>query len=260
MFLPAPAFVALFAVATCLNAALLFAVEPMFTKMVLPLLGGTPSVWNTCLLFFQGALLVGYLYAHVTSRWLAVGRQAALHLVLLVAAAASLPVAVAQVRPPTGGTGAAIGWLLALLTTSLGAPFVLLAAGAPMLQRWFAGTRHPLATNPYFLYVASNVGSFAALLAYPTLIEPSLRLGEQSVGWAWGYALLVALLGVAGAAAWRARAGGAAAAAATSVAATSVAANAPNAPNAAHPAGTEATHADATGAEATNARVVDAPA
>mgnify|MGYP000982444394 FL=1 len=101
MSFPASALVALFAVATFLNAALLFAVEPMFTKMVLPLLGGTPSVWNTCLLFFQGALLVGYLYAHVTSRWLTVSRQAALHLALLVAAAAMLPIGVARVAPPT---------------------------------------------------------------------------------------------------------------------------------------------------------------
>ncbi len=200
----APVFVALFAVATFLNAALLFVVEPMFTKMVLPLLGGTPSVWNTCLLFFQAALLVGYLYTHVTTRWLSVGRQALLHVALLVVAGTTLPLAIGQGRPPTSGTGAAIWWLLSLLTTTLGAPFVLLAAGAPMLQRWFAGTRHRLAGNPYFLYVASNLGSFAALLAYPTLIEPSLRLAEQRERWAWGYGVLLALLAMAALAAWRA--------------------------------------------------------
>lgn len=208
MSFPASALVALFAAATCLNAALLFAVEPMFTKMVLPLLGGTPSVWNTCLLFFQGALLVGYLYAHVTSRTLTVARQAALHLTLLVLAAVMLPIAVTRQSPPTTGTAAAIWWLLVLLTTTLGAPFVLLAAGAPMLQRWFAGTRHPLAGNPYFLYVASNVGSFAALLAYPTLIEPWLRLSEQSVQWARGYGVLLLLVVAAGVAAWWWRAEG----------------------------------------------------
>ncbi len=203
MSFPASALVALFAAATFLNAALLFAVEPMFTKMVLPLLGGTPSVWNTCLLFFQGALLVGYLYAHITSRSLTVARQAALHLTLLVLAAVTLPIAVTHQSPPTTGTAAAIWWLLVLLATTLGAPFVLLAAGAPMFQRWFAGTRHPLAGNPYFLYVASNVGSFAALLAYPTLIEPWLRLSEQSVQWARGYGVLMVLVVAAGAAAWR---------------------------------------------------------
>ncbi|MEP7382809.1 MAG: hypothetical protein ABI910_14060, partial [Gemmatimonadota bacterium] len=201
--------VPLFAVATFLNAALLFAVEPLFTKMVLPLLGGTPSVWNTCLLFFQAALLVGYLYAHLTSRWLSPGRQAVLHLTLLVVSLITLPIALAHdLVVPTTGTGAAIGWLLALLTTSLGAPFVLLAAGTPMFQRWFAATRHPRAGNPYFLYVASNLGSFAALLAYPTLIEPRWRLGEQSSRWAIGYGGLIALVILAGwgARRWRARA------------------------------------------------------
>ena len=200
----APALVALFAVATFLNAALLFVVEPMFTKMVLPLLGGTPSVWNTCLLFFQAALLVGYLYTYLTTRWLSVSRQAVLHVALLALAAVTLPFAIGPGHPPTSGTGAAIWWLLSLLATTLGAPFVLLAAGAPMLQRWFAGTRHHLAGNPYFLYVASNLGSLAALLAYPTLIEPSLRLGEQRVQWAWSYGVLFVLLATAGGAAWRA--------------------------------------------------------
>ena len=166
--------------------------------MVLPLLGGTPSVWNTCLLFFQAALLAGYLYAHLSSRWLSAGRQAALHLTLLAVAFLTLPIALApDLAVPTTGTGAAIAWLLTLLATTLGAPFVLLAAGTPMLQRWFAVTRHPLAGNPYFLYVASNLGSFAALVAYPTLIEPRWRLGEQSTAWTIGFAALVLLVTVA---------------------------------------------------------------
>lgn len=196
--------VAIFAVATFLNAALLFAVEPMFTKMVLPLLGGTPSVWNTCLLFFQAALLAGYLYAHLSSRWLPARRQAALHLAMLAASLLLLPIALApDLVVPTTGTGAAIAWLLTLLTTTLGAPFVLLAAGTPMLQRWFASTQHPRANNPYFLYVASNLGSFAALLAYPTLIEPRWTIGEQSAAWTAGFAALLALLILAAWGAWR---------------------------------------------------------
>jgi len=196
--------VGLFATATFLNAALLFAVEPMFTKMVLPLLGGAPSVWNTCLLFFQGALMVGYLYAHVTSRWLVVWRQAALHLGLLVVSIVMLPIVVASdVIPPASTTGGAITWLLLLLATTLGPPFVLLSAGAPMLQRWFANTQHPRAGNPYFLYVASNAGSFAALLAYPTLIEPRFRLSEQSTQWARGYGVLLLLVVGAAMVAWR---------------------------------------------------------
>ena len=204
---PTALLVAVFAGATFLNAALLFAVEPMFTKMVLPLLGGTPSVWNTCLLFFQAGLMAGYLYAHLTSRWLSVTGQAALHLVLLAVSLMALPVTLASgLAPPTTGTGAAIGWLLALLATVLGAPFVLLSAGTPMLQRWFASTQHPEAQDPYVLYVASNAGSFAALLAYPTLIEPRWRLSEQSAGWSIGYALLITLLLGAWGAAWRWRA------------------------------------------------------
>lgn len=208
---PRTLLIPVFATAIFLNAALLFAVEPMFTKMVLPLLGGTPSVWNTCLLFFQGALLAGYGYAHLTSRWLPVPRQAALHLALLAAAVATLPVALppGAAPPPSGASAQAIGWLLARLTTVLGVPFVLLAAGAPLLQRWFAATRHPSASNPYFLYVASNLGSFAALLAYPVLIEPRLRLGEQSVRWAQGYGALVVLVLVAAVLAWRWRRDGA---------------------------------------------------
>lgn len=195
--------VSIFAVATFLNAALLFVVEPMFTKMVLPLLGGAPAVWNTCLLFYQGALMAGYLYAHLTSRWLAPARQVVVHLVLLTASVALLPIAVsASPLPPTGGTGQAVTWLLARLATVLGIPFVLLAAGAPMLQRWFASTRHPLAANPYFLYVASNAGSFVALLAYPTLIEPTLPLGAQSAQWTRGYGILIALVLAAGSATW----------------------------------------------------------
>jgi hypothetical protein len=166
----------------------------MFTKMVLPLLGGTPAVWNTSLLFFQAALLAGYLYAHLTTRWLAPRRQLALHLALLALSLVTLPVAVAAGwRPP--GAGTPIPWLLGLLTVSLGAPFLMLSTSAPLLQRWFAHTSHPAAANPYFLYAASNLGSLAALLAYPFLIEPHLPLALQSRAWAVGYVLLLALVG-----------------------------------------------------------------
>ena len=201
----AVALIALFAVATCLNAALLFAVEPMFTKMVLPLLGGSPSVWNTCLLFFQGALLVGYLYAHLTSRWLSPPVQGVVHVALLGVSLSTLPITIAAGTAPPEGSSLPILWLLALLTTTLGLPFLLLSAGAPMLQRWFAATRHPRATNPYFLYVASNLGSFAALLAYPTLLEPAFSLSDQRVWWTVVYAALIVLIAGAGVAAWRQR-------------------------------------------------------
>lgn len=177
-----------------LNAALLFAVQPMFTKMVLPLLGGSPAVWNTCLLFFQTALLGGYLYAHLTSRWFKPRVQAFVHLGLMVAAITLLPISVPEAwsTPPAGSLP--IPWLLGLLTVALGLPFFLLSAGAPMLQRWFATTAHPAAENPYFLYAASNLGSFTALLAYPFVIEPRLRLTEQSVSWLAFYYVLVVLI------------------------------------------------------------------
>lgn len=187
------ALLACFTAAIFLNATLLFAVQPMFTKMVLPLLGGSPGVWNTCLLFFQSALLGGYVYAHLSSR-LPVRIQAGVHLALLALAVLVLPIHVpaSWSRPP--GSALPIPWLLGLLAVSLGLPFFLLSAGAPMLQRWFAGTRHASARNPYFLYAASNLGSFTALLAYPFVIEPRLRLSEQSVSWTEFYYALLALI------------------------------------------------------------------
>jgi len=178
-----------------MNAALLFAVQPMFSKMVLPLLGGTPSVWNTCMLFFQTALLGGYLYAHVTSRWLGVRTQSVLQIVLFALTFLTLPVAVASGWRPTS-SAMPVWWLAALLAVSLGAPFFMLSTGAPLLQRWFSESGHPLAPNPYFLYAASNLGSMVALLTYPVLIEPRLRLAQQSHLWTGAYVVLVALIAV----------------------------------------------------------------
>ena len=125
------------------NAALLFAVQPMFSKMVLPMLGGTPSVWNTCMLFFQTALLGGYLYAHVTTRWLDVRKQSVLQLALFALTFLTLPVAVASGWRPTGSE-MPVWWLAALLAVSLGAPFFMLSTGAPLLQRWFSESGHPV--------------------------------------------------------------------------------------------------------------------
>ena len=175
------------------NAALLFAVQPMFSKMVLPMLGGTPAVWNTCMLFFQSALLGGYLYAHVTSRWLDVRTQSVLQIALFALTFLTLPVAVASGWRPTGSE-MPVWWLAGLLAVSLGAPFFMLSTGAPLLQRWFSETGHPSAENPYFLYAASNLGSMVALLAYPVLIEPTLRLEQQSHLWTAAYVVLAALI------------------------------------------------------------------
>jgi len=182
----------LFAVTLFLSATLLFLVQPMIGKMILPLLGGTPAVWNTCMVFFQAALLAGYAYAHATPKWLGHRRQVALHALLLLVPFAVLPVAVANNWiPPTDSNP--IPWLLGLLTLSIGLPFFVVATSAPLLQRWFAGTNHPTANDPYFLYAASNVGSMLALFGYPVLVEPFLPLADQGFYWTIGYALLVVL-------------------------------------------------------------------
>jgi hypothetical protein len=185
--------VLLFAITLFLSSSLLFVVQPMIAKMVLPLLGGTPAVWNTCMVFFQGMLLAGYLYAHASTRWLRFQHQAVLHIVLLAVSFLALPVVVAaqHSEPPT--TGTPIGWLLRVLLVTVGIPFFLVSSSGPLLQRWFSRTDHPRARDPYFLSVAGNIGSIFALLAYPALLEPSLRLAEQSSIWTSGYVALVLL-------------------------------------------------------------------
>ncbi|HKB13634.1 MAG TPA: fused MFS/spermidine synthase [Vicinamibacterales bacterium] len=185
------ALVPLFAATLFFSSLLMFAVEPIVAKTVLPILGGTPMVWNTCVLFFQILLLGGYAYAHGVTAWLPRRASAAAYALVLLAAFAVLPFGIdAGVTPPADGNP--IGWLLLVLAKSIGLPFFALAATAPMLQRWFADTDHPSARDPYFLYAASNVGSLLALIAYPTLIEPALRLRTQNVWWAIGYGAFVA--------------------------------------------------------------------
>ncbi len=171
------------------SATMLFLVQPMFAKMILPLLGGAPAVWNTAVVFYQGVLLIGYLYAHLTTRLLGVRRQALLHAVLLLLPLLVLPITVpGNWQPPTATNP--IPWLLALLGVTVGLPFFVVSTSSPLLQAWFARTGH---RDPYVLYAASNVGSMVALLGYPTLIEPRLHLEDQSHLWAGGYLLLVAL-------------------------------------------------------------------
>jgi spermidine synthase len=192
-----------------ISALLLFWLEPMFGKMILPLLGGSPAVWITAMLFYQLALLIGYSYAHATSRWLSPTKQALIHLGLLLFALSLLPIAVPSGwAPPTEVNPAP--WLLCLLTVALGAPFVLLSATTPMVQRWFATTSHPQAANPYFLYSVSNAGSLAGLYVYPLLLEPTLRLAEQSHAWSIGFVALTILVAVSASLAWRYQAAAAA--------------------------------------------------
>jgi hypothetical protein len=168
---------------------LLFLVQPMVARMALPRLGGAPNVWNSAMLVYQALLLAGYAYAHALSRF-AIGRQAAIHLVLLVIAGLTLPLALPQIAPPTPGREAL--WVPWLFLLTVGPVFFVVSAQAPLMQRWFAAD--PAAGDPYPLYAASNLGSFAGLLSYPLLAEPLLPLDRQTLGWAAGYALLVLLV------------------------------------------------------------------
>ncbi len=191
----------LFGLAALTSAFLIFWVEPLFAKLVLPLLGGSPAVWNTCLMFFQALLLLGYLYAHASSRYLPPRRQIILHAALVAVCFIQLPLALPEGWvPPAAGN--VIPWLVGVLAVSLGAPFFVLSATAPLLQRWLASARDPV-KNPYVLYAASNAGSFLGLLAFPLLLEPTLRLSEQTRLWTWVYVAAFILISACGAAIWR---------------------------------------------------------
>jgi SAM-dependent methyltransferase len=192
----------LFALTLFLSAALLFVVQPMAGKVLLPLAGGTPAVWTTCLVFFQAALLSGYLYAHRLTA-APPRRQVGLHLAVAVLGIA----AVVLLRPdpewvPEDSDYPVLG-LAAFLAALVGVPFFVLSTTAPLLQRWFAATGHRAARDPYFLYAASNAGSLLGLLGYPFLVEPNLSLGEQRAAWAVGFAAFAGLMAACGAVVWR---------------------------------------------------------
>ena len=186
----------LFIATILLGSFLLFLIQPMFARAVLPLLGGSPSVWNTAMLFYQVTLLAGYLYAHLIRR-LPINRQMLLHLALFAVAAITLPIGVAGwLRAETGL--APVVWLLGLLAASIGPVFFVISAQAPLMQSWFGRSASPDAANPYFLYAASNLGSFAALLAYPLLFEPTMALGIQTQLWSAGFVLLALMVALCG--------------------------------------------------------------
>lgn len=191
-------YVPIFSITLILSAFLLFSVQPLFGKMALPLLGGTPAVWNTAMMFFQALLLGGYAYAHLSSKYLGIRTQALLHLGLLGLCVLSLPVAIPSGWSSPPVTDNPAPWLLGLMTMAVGGPFFVIAATAPMLQRWFSTTDHPDAHNPYFLYAASNLGSMAALILYPLAIEPLLGVHLQSRAWMGGYLALALLVALAG--------------------------------------------------------------
>ncbi len=186
-------YIPIFSLTLILSASLLFSVQPMFSKMILPLLGGTPQVWNTAMLFFQVCLLAGYGYAHATTRFLNIRSQSIIHVIMLFIVLFALPFGIPEGWIPDETTDPTL-WQLSLMSVTIGAPFFVLAASAPMLQRWFSSTNHPDANNPYFLYGASNLGSMAALFAYPIIIEPLLDLNGQSISWTYGYYALFTLI------------------------------------------------------------------
>ncbi|HEY1922346.1 MAG TPA: fused MFS/spermidine synthase [Tepidisphaeraceae bacterium] len=189
-----PLVVPLFCLTLFCSSGLLFLAEPMFAKLVLPLLGGTPAVWNTCMVSFQALLLAAYAYGHWSIKWLGIRRQTKIQLIVLIAAVVALPIAIPHGWQPPAGTNP-IFWLLTVLPIGVGLPFFAAASTAPVLQRWFSSTGHPAGKDPYFLYAASNLGSMIALLGYPTLVEPLLHLADQSRLWSSGYYGLIALVG-----------------------------------------------------------------
>lgn len=192
----------LYGVTLFLSAALLFTVQPMFGKLVLPRLGGTPAVWNTCMVFFQAALLFGYLYAHASTTKLPGRRQLALHGLVLLLPLLFLPLALPSRIWGLDET-TPIPWLLAAMTVSVGIPFLILSTTNPTLQVWFAASKSEGSKDPYFLYAASNAGSFLGLFGYPLLIEPVFTLSQQVTLWTVGYVALATLIGVCAFVTWK---------------------------------------------------------
>ena len=184
----------LFGVTIFISSALLFSIQPLVAKMLLPLLGGTPAVWNTCMLFFQAALLGGYGYALLAARW-PLKRQLIAQLILLCLAFVSLPIGLSSrwinSVPQTGDPSV---WLLTCLAATVGLPFFIISSNSPLLQKWFSRTTARSANDPYFLYSASNAGSLLSLLAYPVLFEPFFTLRMQSTIWTGVYGALVLLI------------------------------------------------------------------
>ena len=191
------AVLAIFTATLFLSALLLFSVQPMFAKMVLPQLGGSPSVWAVSTCFFQAVLLLGYCYAHVLNRFVAPHIAPLVHLAVLAIAYLAMPIGLptGASEPPADG---AYLWLIGILAAGVGLPFFAVSANAPLLQAWFSRTGNAHANDPYFLYGASNLGSLLALLSYPVVIEPILGLSEQSSAWTIGFVMLATAIAVSG--------------------------------------------------------------
>jgi len=194
--------VILFAGTLFVSAMLMFVLQPMFGKLLLPLLGGTPAVWNTCMVFYQTILFGGYLYAHWLTSRSGQQRQIQIHTALLIFSLFALPVALpADANPPTEGNPSF--WLVWTLFLAIGMPFFVVSTTAPLLQKWFSHLGHHSSEDPYYLYAASNAGSLLALLSYPFLLEPNIGLVNQRLFWSIGYGLLCILIIICAVALWR---------------------------------------------------------
>lgn len=167
---------ALFAATLFCGSFLMFTMEPMIAKTLLPLLGGAPAVWNTCVMFFQAMLLAGYAVAHAGSRPRRTRQFSLAYVVIALAGIAAVPFSIPSDAAAAAATENPILWTLRILTQAIAVPFLALSVSGPLLQWWLSHTRHQSSRDPYFLYAASNFGSLMALLSYPALVEPTLRM------------------------------------------------------------------------------------
>lgn len=189
-----------FALTIFTGAFLLFQVQPLIGKYILPWFGGSPGVWTTCLLFFQTLLLGGYAYAHVSTTWLRPRMQAIVHVVLLALALACLPITPSESWKPVNGEQP-VWHILQLLTVCVGLPYFVLSSTGPLMQRWFSLAQPGLA--PYRLYALSNVGSLLALLSYPVWFEVKFSRSSQALWWSGGLAVFAVLCGYCAYLVWR---------------------------------------------------------
>ena len=183
----------LFAGTLFVSASLMFVLQPLFGKILLPLLGGSPAVWNTCMVFYQTILFLGYLYAHIISSRFKPSRQIQLHSVVILLSFLALPLALPENTVPPTESDPTI-WIVWTLLIAIGLPLFVVSTTSPLIQKWFASIKHRNSDDPYFLYAASNAGSLIALISYPFIIEPHMDLSAQKTDWSLGYILLCLLI------------------------------------------------------------------
>src|SRR5271157_980990 len=182
----------LYALTILVSAFLLFQVQPVIARIILPWFGGSSAVWTTCLLFFQLVLLLGYLYSHALVRYLKPRAQMMMHGALLLASAMALPIYPGAAWKPAAPNDPILR-ILGLLATTVGLPYFVLSTTGPLLQAWYARRRHR--AMPYRLYALSNAGSMFALLSYPVLFEPVFTTRQQAVTWSIAYGAFLLLCG-----------------------------------------------------------------